>query len=239
MKKLSLFILILLLMSLFINCKKEIIEKEIYIISAQDSIAKIKKLKLPPPAHDPYKWYSDVVFIFDSKNKVYIYQTEKEFHPDNNPDFSLNSKYPNFLNLKPEHLITFEGKDFINFIKNNDDIFGLKPNENKAFRFCYIASETDTIKNETLYEFTKFILKPRSRISYALRRTTEEENIVLKYKRSLKEFIPEEIKWSNNFLDGKFPPFTKEYNEAESKAWILRKANLTFRKNSLEVPLTL
>jgi hypothetical protein len=226
-------------MSLFVNCKKTNSEKEFYVISAQDSIAKTRNLKIPPPPLNPYKWYSDVVFIFDSHNKVYIYQTEKEFHPDNNPKFSLDVEYPNFINLKPEHLITFESKDFINFIKNNDDIFGLKPNENNPFRFLYMASETDTIKNEALYDFTNLISKPRSRISYILRRTTEEENIVLKYKRNLKEFAPENISWSKNFINGKAAPFTKEYNDAESKAWILRKANTTFRKNSLEVPLTM
>jgi hypothetical protein len=72
-----------------------------------------------------------------------------------------------------------------------------------------------------------------------LRRTTEEEDSVLIYKRNQKEYIPESIKWSKNFLTGKYKPLTKEYKNLESKVWILRKANPTFRKNSLETPLTL
>jgi hypothetical protein len=235
------FIFALFIIFSLTNCKKASIEKKYWVISAEDSIAKSNnKYILPPKPSGPYKWYTDVVFIFDSKSKVFIYQTEKKYNSNfSNDSFLEESEYPNFLELKPEYLISIDSKDFINFIKNNDDIFGLIPNENKPFKGLCIVSESDTIKNQALYDFVNFIYKPKCRIAYHIRRTTEEEDSVLIYKRNQKEYIPESIKWSKNFLTGKYKPLTKEYKNLESKVWILRKANPTFRKNSLETPLTL
>jgi hypothetical protein len=49
-----------------------------------------------------------------------------------------------------------------------------------------------------------------------VRKTTEEENVVMYYKRRNIEYHPEKIKWSTNFIEGKYKPFTNEYQSVES-----------------------
>jgi hypothetical protein len=230
-----------------ISCKKENIKKEYFIISQQDSINKSFNYekdtnKIPPPLPPPadFKWYSNVIFIMDSKNKVYIYQTESKInHKLNESDFEYDFGYPNYIELKPEHLVTFESEDFITFIKANNDILELYSNaENRTNRFFYIASECDTVKNTAAYELEK-LFKNGRRVNYMIRKTTEEENWVLKYKRSRKKYAPENIKWSAKFLNGKLRPFTKEYKKTESNAFGIRKAKETFEKGGMDIFFTM
>lgn len=229
------------------SCKKENIKKEYFVISKQDSIDKsfnyekdTNKIPPPPPPPVDLKWYSNVTFIMDSKNKVYIYQTESKInHKLNENAFEYDLEYPNYIELKPEHLVTFESEDFIKFIKVNNDIFELYSNlENRTNKFFYIASECDTVKNTAAYELEK-IFKNERRVNYMIRKTTEEENCVLKYKRSRKKYIPENIKWSTKFLNGKLKPFTEEYKKTESNTFGIRKAKKTFEKGGMEIFLTM
>lgn len=229
------------------SCKKENIKKEYFIISKQDSINKsfnyekdTNKIPPPPPPPVDLKWYSNVVFIMDSKNKVYIYQTERKInHKLNESEFEYDLEYPNYIELKPEHLVTFESEDFIKFIKANNDIFELYNNaENRTNRFFYIASECDTLKNNAAYELEKLFKNDR-RVNYRIRKTTEEENCVLKHKKSRKKYIPKNIKWSTKFLNGRLKPFTEEYKKIELNAFGIRKAKETYEKGGMEIFLTM
>jgi hypothetical protein len=216
----------------FTNCRKENIAKPIkedyIVISKEDSISKTynKTNKIPKPIiPQEMKWYSDLVFIMDSKDKVYVYQTEKKSSNEN-----AKFDYPNYIGLRPEYLTTIESKDFISFLKNNNDIFGIFPNQENVSNFFYIVSETDTIKNQALYDLNKVLNKEKSRSIYLLRKTTEEENEVLKFKRSHQNFEPKNIKWSTKFYNGHLIPFTKEYDEFEKKINSDVKAKETFKK---------
>ena len=221
------FLLSIALIVTFASCKKESIEKN-YVISNADSISEawMKSAKVPPPfiPHN-LKWYSDVVFILDS-SKIYAYQTER-IHKDegNNVDY----EYTNYIGLNPEYLVTIEGENFVSFLENNNDIFGIFPN-NSVQPVIYLASQTDTVKNIALNQLWKKLENNKSRTYFIVRRTTEEENIVLSYKKKNKDFFPESIKWSPNFYNGKTKPFTKEYQEIETSNQLLRKAKETFKK---------
>jgi hypothetical protein len=230
--KFNLYFFMIFILFTFTNCKKEIVKEEYYIISKKDSITKAEKIvsQIPPPPEAPQesKWYSDVVFIMDSKNKVFIYQTETTARND-----SVDLGYPNYLGLKPENLLTIESDNFNSFIENNNDIFQIIPipNKNNSNVFFYIASETDTIKNKALNNLWKLLGKTKSPAIFFVRRTTEEENIVLKYKRNGNEYNPESIDWSKKFYNGKVSPFTKDYETLELKTHCLRKAKETFKKH--------
>ena len=232
MKKIFISILIFTIF-IFTSCKQEKlvnVEDKYYVISKEDSLSKSNdSIPPPPPPPQKYKWYSNLVFIIDSKNKVYIYQTEyvKNFK---NTKLIEEYEYPNYIGLKPENLTTFEINDFIAFVKSNNDIFGLKGKKDHT-RFFYIASDKDTIRNKALFELSQF-LKNEIRVNYLIRKTTEEENFVLQYKRNKQEFIPEEIHWSSKFINGSCKPFTNEYISLEGKISNFRKAKETFRKNS-------
>jgi hypothetical protein len=99
---------------LLISCKKENLKEDYYIISKQDSINKTfqytkDSTKIPPPPPPPVdlKWYSNYVFIMDSKNKVYVYQTENiNKYIQNGNAIIYDIEYPNYIGLKPEHLLT-------------------------------------------------------------------------------------------------------------------------------------
>lgn len=228
---------------LLISCKKENAKKDYYIISKQDSINKTFNFekdsnKIPPPPPPPLnlKWYSNLVFIMDSKNKVYVYQTENKIkYSRNGNDIIYDIEYPNYIGLKPEHLLTFESEDFIRFIKTNNDIFELYSNtEYRTNKFFYIVSDCDTVKNRAVYELEKSF-KNEHRINYLIRKSTEEENIVLEYKRKGQKYIPENIKWSTNFLNGNLKPFTEEYKKTELKIQSIRVSKETYKKNGTEI----
>jgi len=230
--KVQLYLFFVIIICSFTNCKRENtvkpIKEEYIVISKEDSISKAyhKKNKIPKPfVPQEFKWYTDLVVIMDSKDKVYIYQTERK---SSNEEAKFD--YPNYIGLRPEYLTTIESKDFVLFLKNNNDIFGIFPNKENVINPFYIASETDTIKNVAISNLNKALSKEKSQTIYLLRKTTEEENVVLNFKRNQKNFEPEKINWSTNFYDGQVSPFTKEYAEMERRTKSVVNAKETFKK---------
>jgi tRNA G10 N-methylase Trm11 len=193
----------------------------------------------------------------DSTDRVYIYQTERKhievrinIGHSTSPDYITydgneidgdsviyDFNYPNYIGLKPEFLLAIETKDFLSFIKLNNDIFQLDTSKSEKMMLFYIASNQDTVKNEAFYDLTTFITRSRNQINsihYFVRKTTEEENAVIKCKRENTEFEPETFNWTEKFLDGKSSPFSKQYKQIELKAYSLIMAIETIKKNSLE-----
>lgn len=212
----------------------------------------------------PRNWYTDFVVILDSTDKVYIYQTETIKKADSNSssyklhDYlrtnSDTTQYSNYIGLMPEHLISFKSKDFIGFIKENWDIFNLDTTKNDTtLRFITIATNKDTIKNTAFYdlqELTSMYRKTtkstgsftpinRNKNAYqsicVVRKTTEEENAVIYCKRRNLKYQPETIRWTNNFINGKYKPFSKEYKFEEEKLFTKQKAIFSIRKLSRKV----
>ena len=230
--KLQSYLFSALIICSFTNCKRENVAKptqeDYIVISKQDSLSKAydQKNRIPQPfIPQELKWYTDLVVIMDSKNKVYIYQTERK---SSNEEAKYDN--PNYIGLRPEYLTTVDSKDFVSFLKSNNDIFGIFPNKENIINPFYIASETDTIKNVAISNLNKALRKEKSQTVYLLRKTTEEENVVLKFKRNQRSFEPEKINWSTKFYDGQVTPFTKEYEEMERQMKSIVKAKETFRK---------
>jgi hypothetical protein len=230
--KLVNYLFCVITISIFTNCRKEnsiqtILEEHI-VISKLDSISKSTEKTnqlLFPIIPQEMKWYSDLVFIMDKKDKVFIYQTQNKVTNQN-----AKFDYPNYIGLKPEYLITIDSKDFVSFLKNNNDIFAIFPNKEMNSNFFYIVSETDTIKNTALFDLERALNETKARSIYLMRKTTEEENVVLEYKRDGEEFEPEKINWSNHFYNGKVKPFTKEYDAYEKEIKCNVYAKETFTK---------
>ena len=61
-------------------------------------------------------------------------------------------------------------------------------------RMLVIASQNDTIKNNALL----FYLNENQLRSFSTRRTTQEEDTVLKYKKNNEFYNYEDIKWNQN-----------------------------------------
>ena len=224
--------IVLLFTLLLLGCNKPKDKLTSYdVISKIDAeIARTDKALKMPIIPQELKWYSNIVFVMDSSN-VYIYQTVQ--NQDLVSQKIKEYDFPNFIGLKPEQITTIPEKDFLPFIKANNDVFEFinKPkNRHTAF---YIASFTDTIKNKAYYDLFNYLQK-EERTFYKARIVTEEEMKVIECKIGNKKYTPEKIKWSNNFILGKYPPFSKEYVEEEKNARGIRKAIETFKRNSYE-----
>jgi hypothetical protein len=263
MKTILNILAVLILFSLSTGCNNDNITRNYYIVSLRDSMNTGRIVPPIAPLLQPYKWYLNIVFIMDSTDMVYVYQTEtkeleikpkfiapfenenseKEECEINYDTLIYEFNYPNYLGLKPQHLIAIDSKNFISFIKLNNDIFQLETDSSDKTTIFYIASNMDTIKNDAFYDLIRFVTKYDSQghnlyidgnLRYLVRKTTEEENVVIKFKRNKKEYHPEQINWTSNFIDGKSKPFTKEYDLTERKTEILRKAKETYKIGSFK-----
>jgi len=222
------------------SCKKDK-NLNYYVItdtnSTRDSVRKINedgwKTRLISPRKN---WYSPFVILLDSTDKVYIYQTEdinrqsnkKTYFDDEDRKCLEYTEYSNYIGLNPQQLLAFESDYFIEFIKNNQDIFELDTLDNDRSRYFIIATNEDTIRNVAFYDLKDLITKKgknkRCHTNGLVRKTTEEENVVMYHKRKNIEYYPEQIKWSTNFINGKYRPFTKEYIEEEREMKHMTKA---------------
>jgi hypothetical protein len=234
---LTIFFFGLLLLSLS-TCRQKTRVRDYYIVSTGDSTDFGHKYanndlqrRPPPPTPEILEssFYYKTVVIFDSSDLVYLYQTDLLTNEnstiknvsgciiDKDDDFQKLKKYPNYLGLRTENILKFSNNNFIEFIKTNDDIFMLDTTA-KCVRILIIASNKDTITNSAFYNLMTLIVKKQKtikKVHYIIRLTTEEENKVIFYKRRNLKYNPETIKWSTKFLNGKYQPFTSQYDSVE------------------------
>jgi hypothetical protein len=244
-------VLIVAFLFLFSLCHRLAKQEKYYVISIHDSIiysnyinATFDRPPPPPPAITAFKWYTDLVVVFDSSDHVYLYQTELteneiDTFSDDEDDIVFKPEYPFFINLKPESLLAFDQSTFLNFIIDNNDIFMLDTNSYGYPRYFIIASQSDTIKNPAFYRFIKYITcsphKP-CRNSFNVRITTEEENKVIYYKTHKLDYQPEKINWTGKYLDGSSKPLTEKYNQQLKNYLWNRTAKETFKLKCTQAP---
>lgn len=90
-----------------------------------------------------------------------------------------------FLDLQPKDIIKIPQKTLNDFISENI------LTKEKRRQILIIVSQNDTIKNKYFLEFLK-----RGLIrTYHIRKTTQEEDTVLKYKKNNDFYYSNEIKW--------------------------------------------
>ena len=120
-------------------------------------------------------------------------------------------------------------------------------------RFFTLATIQDTIKNPAFYSLQKFIkmymhdyqysnslikvnnLKTINHNYAILRKTTEEENVVLFYKKNKIKYNPQSIHWSNHFINGNCKPFTNQYDSLENRLKLKYHAISSFKSTSKEL----
>ncbi|MEN2399727.1 hypothetical protein GKZ90_0008055 [Flavobacterium sp. MC2016-06] len=180
---------------LLLNCsKKEEVQKiNAYIISKEDiKISnELKKKKIPPP---PKGFYGEIQLVIDKKGNLYYYQ--KEYIQILCSYGAEKDTLPYFLDLKPKHIVRVPQKSLNDFLSENI------LTKEKRRQILIIASQTDTIANNDLLEFINKKLN-----IYFIRRTTQEEDTVLKYKIDDKYYDFEYVKWDKTKI--KFPDYIK------------------------------
>jgi hypothetical protein len=186
-------IVVLIMISLFFGCnKKEDSEvQKPYIISAEnikiqkysDSLKSSgSKIKLLPLEG----FYGECNLIIDrngdalyfqNKNVVIMCGTGIE-----------NDTIPKFIDLQPKDLIKIPKDCMEKFIDEN------VMTKEKRRQILIIASQTDTINDQKILSFFYNMKVP----TYLIRRTTQEEDTVLSYKKKNSFYSSDEIKWDKS-----------------------------------------
>ena len=128
----------------------------------------------------------------------------------------------------------------VQFIKNNNDIFNIDTlDDDNCAEIFTVASIADTIKNVAFYDLERLLSKNgimRHHLYAGLiRRTTEEENVVIYHKKNNIPYDPMKINWSQDFIDGEHAPFTKGYDSLEQKMVYKNKAINIFNVLSIKL----
>ncbi|MEO8240165.1 MAG: hypothetical protein ABI793_03550 [Flavobacterium sp.] len=177
------------------NCnKKENTKENIpYIISQKTHKVIHGEIVPSPPPIPGWLVYGTNTFIINSDSTAYYFQNKGIGFICGTPNADT---IPYFINLQPKDLIEISNKNLYEFIKLNykDDF------RNATF----IASESDTLKSKIFFDLRKSLSHfIRDRDFCVIRRTTQEEDTVLKYKRSNGSYYSEDIKWDKTKI--KFP----------------------------------
>lgn len=187
------------------NRKEEqiVIKNKPYVISYEDRklenyIDSLKKINSKTVAYPPKGFYSENQLIIDEKGNFYFYQ--KEYFQELCSYGSENDTLPKFLRLELKDIVRIPKKNLTHFLSENI----LKKEKDR--QILIIASQKDTILKPSFFEF----LNTKNIGTYIIRRTTQEEDTVLKYKNNVKKHIyycPDSIKWDKSKI--KLPVKTK------------------------------
>ncbi len=176
---------------LFLNCAKKeekaVIKNKPYIISYEDKELEkyYDSLTVPPPSTKGF-FYGESQLIIDKKGNLYFYQ--KKYIPILCSYGSEKDTFPHFLDLQPKDIVKIPKKCLNDFLLENIST------KDKRRQILVIGSQSDTIKNPYFLDF----LKSNIIQTYYIRRTTQEEDTVLKYKKNNEFYNSEDIKWDKN-----------------------------------------
>lgn len=181
---------------LFFGCnKKEVSEvQKPYIISEEnkEKIDKNNNKIIPlPPTIPGWLVYGTNTFIINSDSTAYYFQNKEIGMICGTPTADT---IPYFINLQPKDLIEISNKNIYDFIKLNykDDFRNV----------TFIASQSDTLNSKFFFDLQKALnFFMRNRDFYLVRRTTQEEDTVLKYKKSNKYYDSNSIKWNKSRIE--------------------------------------
>lgn len=184
---------------LLLNCtKKEKIKHEVYIISKAESDYKkmLKESKNqttpPPPPRGPFVYGSNN-FIIDKDTNLFYFQQPSFFICGTGAE---NDTVPRLMEFKKE--------DFIQIPRNSIKEFVLLNLKDGDRNFTHIASQIDTLYFHLYFDLvnavSQSILRKDGDI-FIIRRTTQEEDTIIEYKKSGKSYYYSEIKWDTTRID--------------------------------------
>lgn len=128
-------------------------------------------------------FYAESNLIINDSNSIYYYQRNRI--PVGCGTGRENDTLPEFLDLQPKDLVKIPSKDIEKFINEN------VMNKKDRRQILIIASQNDTINDKDFLEFFYQMKVP----IYLVRRTTQEEDTVIKYKTTNQYYYSKDIKW--------------------------------------------
>lgn len=138
------------------------------------------------------EYYLPCNFIIDTGSHIYFYQREPNFSKCGFISWIEKVQIPLYIDLKPKDLIEIPSEGIEQFVKFNI--------LNAAIwnRKIVIASPIDTVFSPNLSRIMKIFRDTSNHITYKFRKTTQEENFVLDYKKKGDSYYDAfEIKWDS------------------------------------------
>ena len=186
-KIISIFCLILIL-----GCHQPTDKIDNTFIVPTDSMLLPKKVgNRPPPPPPPKEYYFPSNFIIDTGGHIYFYQQRIKSGWICGTDTEWNTP-PSFIDLQPKDIVEVPPINLEDFIKSNIQYL-----DNSDRQFA-IASVSDTITSSGLAKMFSIFKDKTNNIHWTFRLTTQEENVVLSFKKSKEKYYrSDEIKWDS------------------------------------------
>ncbi|MFT4023321.1 MAG: hypothetical protein QM664_06010 [Flavihumibacter sp.] len=143
----------------------------------------------PPPPPPKRAYYFPVNFVIDSVGRVFYYQQPFKRNDDEITDWNTP---PNFIHLSPQALVEVPDQDIEQVLKSKILTLG----EQK--RYVAIGCETDTVVSKGLYNLLQAMKNEGNHIKWKFRKVTQEERIVLGFKKRQQPYNPQEIQWDSS-----------------------------------------
>jgi hypothetical protein len=187
--------IIIICFTLFAACTQPTKEKKFtFIVSSFNQ--PIDPKEPPPPAMPEYAPFD---FIFDKSGQIYYYQLQiGKPRCASRLDDDLT---PPFINLQPENIVQVPVTNIAEFIRSN--ILAL----DKDYKYVSIATFDDTVKAISFKTLIDIFSDTASKTTYSVRKITQEENVVLGYKKRLSYYDPNSVIWDSSRI--RFPPKMK------------------------------
>jgi hypothetical protein len=149
--------------------------------------------------------YGPTDFIVDTAGQIFFYQLQIGM-----PACTVSDDYmaPPFIGLHPQSIIQIPVLNIADFIKTNAaywDTWG------RSYKYVSIASTADTIKSFSFKSLVDILSDTTLKVQYSIRMTTQEENIVLDYKKNHKDYSSSSIKWDSTRI--RFPYYRIDDSE--------------------------
>jgi hypothetical protein len=142
------------------------------------------------PKH-PFSYYGHYNFIFDTSGKIYFYQNEFDTSKKHKRVIDFDNQAPVYLGLTPDRLCIVPEMNILQFAKANFSQHSAKT------KFLVISSVSDTINSDGLFTLLQLAKDTSFHLKIDIRRTTYEENLILKYKIANSFFDPNAIHWDS------------------------------------------
>ena len=152
----------------------------------------------PPPPSILYPYYFNHNFIIDTGGAVYYFARE---HYGMICGTGMNfDTPPDFINLRPADLVQVPADALESFLSVN------VLNQQGARRLSTISIVKDTIESKAL--FTIASIFSDNHVPWSYRKTTQEENVVLRFKKMQTSYDYSTVHWDSTKIH--FFPSTEE-----------------------------
>ncbi|WP_330443616.1 hypothetical protein [Flavobacterium sp. C4GT6] len=139
------------------------------------------------------QYYSNHNFIIDSLNYIYYFYQPRAYIPLYCGTGLDQGPFPApFIKLYPKDIIDIPADDFETFFKSK--VMDSQKTEERMY--IYISSQKDSFQSAEVNQIFKKLEGDKKNRRIICRRTTQQENIVLQYKKSGEPYNPDTIKWN-------------------------------------------